>query len=324
MAHAPDDLDPICARVHHTRMSSPQEPADLELILAVVHHGCMGLPQELVDHTMDMLHDDLSALKACSLTCRAMFASTRHLIHRILYLILQDDRTEKEALCHLGPRRKNIGISVLSCKAKRGLLQYTRQVYIRDAKYDYLSNTSTFSPGALLPHLHHFQSLDRIHTLTIDGYNSGSWANHYKSHFTHFHPTLTTLTLRRPFGSHQRVLEFALQFPNLRCLCLEWPDEKVNRNGPNVTTPTTVDRYSPGHLRLAETNGNVPWPMDFVDQLRGGFKFRSVELDNAFRDHGQHLLDVCGGTIKNLTIISSQMGGSSPPFLRVTRGRMIV
>ena len=40
----------------------------------------MILPTELVDYIMDILRDDLRALKACSLTCWAMFASTRHLI----------------------------------------------------------------------------------------------------------------------------------------------------------------------------------------------------------------------------------------------------
>jgi hypothetical protein len=46
----------------------------------------MGLPQELVEHIIDTLQEDLPALKACSLTCKAMFASTRHLIYQTLCL----------------------------------------------------------------------------------------------------------------------------------------------------------------------------------------------------------------------------------------------
>ena len=58
---------------------------DLGLIAAEVHGGCMGLPQEIVDHIMDMLQNDVIALKACSLTCKVMFVSARHLIHHTLY-----------------------------------------------------------------------------------------------------------------------------------------------------------------------------------------------------------------------------------------------
>lgn len=47
---------------------------DLNPISATIHRGCMGLPQELTNHIVDMLYDNILALSACSLTCRAMFA----------------------------------------------------------------------------------------------------------------------------------------------------------------------------------------------------------------------------------------------------------
>ena len=53
---------------------------------ATFRQGCMGLPQELIDYIVDILHNDISTLKACSLTCKAMFASTRRLIHQGLCL----------------------------------------------------------------------------------------------------------------------------------------------------------------------------------------------------------------------------------------------
>lgn len=80
--------------------AEPKEQfADLNPISAAMHYGCMGLPQELVNHTVDMLHDNIPALEACSLTCRTMFASTRHLIHRTLDLTLRNNEhlfTEEE------------------------------------------------------------------------------------------------------------------------------------------------------------------------------------------------------------------------------------
>ena len=82
-----------------------EPPVDLlgVLISTAIHQGCMGLPQEIVDRMVDILRDDLQALKACSLTCKAMFASARYLIHRVLYLTVQNNQSvlnpkrEKEA-----------------------------------------------------------------------------------------------------------------------------------------------------------------------------------------------------------------------------------
>ena len=53
----------------------------------------MGLPQEVGDRIVDMLQDDGSALRACSLTCKVMFTSTRHLIHQTP-LRLEGDQSE--------------------------------------------------------------------------------------------------------------------------------------------------------------------------------------------------------------------------------------
>ena len=61
-----------------------EKPVDLNLIPVMVNHGCMGLPQELVCYIMEILRDDLQALKASSLTYKAMFVSSRQLIHQIL------------------------------------------------------------------------------------------------------------------------------------------------------------------------------------------------------------------------------------------------
>lgn len=59
------------------KLSTKQrQPADIIGISAAIHHGCMGLPQQLVEYIMEVLRDDLQTLKACSLTCKPMFAST--------------------------------------------------------------------------------------------------------------------------------------------------------------------------------------------------------------------------------------------------------
>ena len=197
------------------------------------------------------------------------------------------------------------------------LLQYARSVYIHDTEQDSTPNANIFVPDTLLPHLHYFRSLDRVRNLIIEGYDADSWAAHYEACFAHFYPILTSLTLRRPSGHYQALLRFALQFPNLKYLCFEWLDESVYRILRDVTTPAVIDRspFARGHLRLARIDDAVDWPMDFVDELRNGFNFQSVELENSFGDHGQRLLNAYADAIEHLTITPSQMGAywfSSP------------
>ena len=196
---------------------------------------------------------------------------------------------------------------------ERGLLQYTRQVYIT-AVYE------TFTPGALLPHLHHFQSLDRVHTLTINSYDVVSWANHWKTFFIHFYPTLTSLTLRHPFGNCLLLLQFSLQFPNLQNLCIEFL-----RNGrefvPGLTIPTTIDQSPPlrGHLRLVGVVTVDRLLVDSANKLSNGFNFRSVELEDFWGSRGQHVLNACADTVENLVIIPDTTSMHQPSF-RVVLG----
>jgi hypothetical protein len=292
-----------------------EQPVGLNLISATIRHGCMGLPQDLVGHIVDTLHDDLSALKACSLTCKAMFALTRHLIHQTLCLTPRNGETvsargEGKRLLRLERRNEDVQFRFLSDMGERGLLQYIRKIYIPSARQGDVHDNSTFTPDALRPYMHHFKSLDRVHAITIDLYDSGVWARHYRSCFAHFYPTLTSLTLRRPLGHHRRVLQFVLQFPNLENLCLEWPDGDVGRARPNLTAPTIVDPSSlpHGQFRLAHIDGADHWPTRFAYELQTRFNFRSLELKDSFGDRGQHLLNVAADTIQNLMIISSIRG----------------
>src|ERR1700753_3862742 len=122
----------------------------------------MGLPQELVDHVMDMLYDNIPALKACSLTCKAMFASTRHLIHQKLNL---SQRKARKTLTrgkkrHYEEGDRDFEFRLISFMDERGLLQYVRRVHI--------STHYPLTPETLSPHLHYFQLLNQVHSLTID------------------------------------------------------------------------------------------------------------------------------------------------------------
>ena len=285
-----------------------KQPVDLNQISTVVHHGCMGLPQELVDYIMDMIQNDLLALKACSLACKSMFVSTRHLVHQTLWLTpLNNERVPARGgrFCYLGWNRREDELRFLSYVGEHGLLQYARQVQIR--------MPSTFTPDTLLPHFHHFQSLDRVHTLTIERYDPILWVNHYSTCFVHFYPTLTSLTLTRPLRHYRLLLRFVAQFPNLENLCLEWVTVEKRRR-PRVVIPARIDQSPPlrGHLRLAGVPTRAPWVLDFTHELPYVVNFRSVQLVGFFAAHAQYVLNACAHTLEDLSIMPFDTGARCP------------
>lgn len=261
----------------------------------------MGLPQELIDYIMDTLRDDLRSLKACSLTCKAMFASARRFIHRTLCLTMPNNfsiltQGEEERLRDYRQDGNDVQLRFLSHMGERGLLEYARRVYIH--------THDKFTPSTLLPHLLHFQSLDRILALTIEEYDAFSWVNHSSTYFAHFYPTLTSLTLRHSFDHHHLLLRFALQFPKLEDLCLEWVMLDSLGLGRRAVPPGS-DRSSPlrGRLRLVGYRTIDWWPADFVRELPNGINPRSVELESFRGSSAQRILDACLNTLEDVTFI---------------------
>ena len=258
-------------------VAPPPRPVNLTRIVAEVNYGCMGLPQELVDHIMGELHDDLTALKACSLTCKAMFAPTRRLIHQTLRLYPHNLR---------------------KIFANEGQLHHIRRVHI--------VNSGGFTPRILLPHLHRFQSLDRVHTLIFEKCDTLAWAN--QPYFTHFYPTLTSLTLRHHHsGTYRGLLHFALQFQNLENLCLEATWMNV---APAQGLSALIGSSPPlsGHLQLVGYAAVDQWPVDPIHELPNGMNFRSVELKDFFGDRAQHILNPCSRTLEGLTVVLTTLG----------------
>ena len=268
----------------------------------------MGLPQELVDNIMDTLHDDISTLKACSLTCKSMFASTRRLIHQTLSLTDDNNRsvlTFKERWRYAW-EDPDVRLRLLSRMGERGLLQYARRVH-----YD---SRLPFIPSILLPHLHHFQSLDHVHTLILASYIPVGWENDYTTYFVHFYPTLTSLTLRIPRGSYSLLLQFALQFPKLENLCIEQP---AGLGYGDPATPAIIDQspHSRRHLRLAGDDTRILMGQEFDRGLPSKMSFRSVELDGFFGRRAQYTLNACACTLEGVTIIPRWSGTRRGLFL---------
>ena len=250
---------------------------------------------------MDILRDDKRDLKACSLTCKAMFASTRHLIHQTLYLTRTNSEmiltSEEKSRYHPGGPVGELGqLRFLSFMGERDLLKYARHVYIRA---EFIS-----SSGFLGPYLQHLQSLDRIHTLTLCSYHAIQRHNIHDTCFTQFYSTLTTLALYSPASyAYRAMLQFALQFPNLENLTLV---SRPQRQVLSVTATPPIFTQSPplrGHFRCVGVNPKVPgWLKEFAFDLPNGVSFRSIEFQDVHRENGQHILDGCASSLEEFTL----------------------
>ena len=273
----------------------------------------MGLPQELVDHVMDMLRDNIPALKACSLTCKAMFASTRHLIHRTLHLTLENTLRDLTLGEKLRYRRGNrdVEFRFVTFMGERGLLQYARRVHI--------CTKDPFDPENLLPHLHYFQSLSQVHTLAIDHFRyPEKLLNYQTTCFAHFYPTLTSLALGQSCGD-RGLLDFALRFPNLENLSLEWLEFELGPEAQPTDAATSPERSPPlrGYLRLVASQHYVSDALGVKLFLKPpkGFNFRSLELDEIPSRPAQEALNACAQTLEDLTITNYRYSTLRLPLL---------
>ena len=219
-----------------------------------------------------------------------MFSPTRHLTHQTLCLNVRNNnsiltREEKDKHRHQGSGHQELRLRFLFYMGEHGFLQYTRRVHI--------GGSVRFTPETLLPHLHYFQSLDHVHTLVFEGYRAAPWVCRHNTRFTHFYPTLTSLTLTRPAGKYRTIMRFALQFPNLESLCFEWlVDDEETRLGLDVRV--FVEKFPPlrGHLRLA-SEAQTQWLEDVSRDLQDS-NFRSVEIEAGFLGHYvQPILNMC-------------------------------
>ena len=141
----------------------------------------------------------------------------------------------------------------------------------------------------------------------FEQYTTVTWGTHHWGRFIYFHPSLTSLTLRRPTGSYRLLLQFALQFPNLENLCLEeWSDGWAT----TTACPIIIDKLPPlcGNLRLAGFRTIAGWPTRNAYGLSDGMNFQTVELEDFFGDQAQRILNACAHTLENLTIAPQSIG----------------
>ena len=189
----------------------------LDLGAITITETWKGLPQEIVNHVVFMLRDDLKSLKACSLTCKAMFVSTRCVIHRNIRLSWKrnlDLFTIPERQRYTLGEHPGVPVRVLSEISAYGLLSYARHLYTPLHR--------NFTPADLQP-FNDFQRFDRIQELDIYWLHTPNSLETFDTYFTNIVPTLRSLHLNTPMGDTRDILDFIRRFPHLNDFTLKMP-----------------------------------------------------------------------------------------------------
>lgn len=284
---------------------SAWEPPDLDLepfldLSTVTVTGTwMDLPQEIVNHILFLLGNDLKSLKACSLTCKTMFVSTRPIIHRKVSLTYEQNwevLTLREKQRYIRGDRQDIALKVLYGIAAHGLLPYGRHLTINTNK--------VLTPANLQPFNHHFQRLDRIQELSIYWLDTPGFLEQFDTFFENLVPTLRSLHLARPTGDTRDILDFICRFPHLEDLSFSTSSENFHdwETWRSASLPI-VKKIPPfrGRLklgRISEWHGHI---LQQLISLPGKPRFRFVDFQSCPAVVEQLIIDTCSGTIETLS-----------------------
>ena len=116
-----------------------------------------------MDDILSYLLDDLSALKACSRTCKSLFGATRPILHQRVCLAsssVQAGRPKAKGSL-FSPRRGDFEAFERLVDADRsGTLRYIQHLTFK-------MGNSFPTPENMLKHHLHFQSMTNLHSLTL-------------------------------------------------------------------------------------------------------------------------------------------------------------
>ena len=248
-----------------------------------------------------MLGDDLKSLKACSLTCKAMFFSARRIIHRKIRLTSDKNwelLTVPERQRYIRGERQGIAVRVLSTIAAQGLLPYARHLSININK--------NFTPANLQPFIHHFQCFDRVQEFTVDWLDTSGFLEHFDTYFANFVPTLHSLHLDNPTGDTRDILDFVCRFPHLDDLTFSMASGHFAGSDTWRSRSLPVVKRVPPFRGRLKLNGISGWRNHLLFQLislPGKRRFRFIDFQNCDSDAVQSVVDGCSGTLESVSTV---------------------
>jgi len=290
--------------------SPPLAPPPPPLPMITYDKGLFSLPDDIICEIFSLL--DGATLKSCSLTGKVLSRSAKPFLHRMLCLTCK------------APSRKNKfeGLQILG---ERGLLQHTRHLSIVHFPYG-----KPLLPHSMEPYIQYLRTFTNLRTLRAVCLDTYGFIPRMEEYFGAWFGTLRSLDLVFPGGSHQQIICFACQFPNLRYpkITTYISDTHYIQNSRGLHFDIKISPPLDGTLDLQwdADRGFEYDPMgahlilgDLV-ALPSGLKFRTLKIPSDCTSNNLRLLvNACAPTLKCMVFIggrssASFLHGERPPF----------
>jgi len=230
---------------------------------------------------------DTSSLLACSLTCYSWYiASVPHLHYAL---------TTRPGSWPYVP--KAAWPLPLQNASKLGLLPLVKKFWVHAPTHcfyrfsSYRFNSRTLSQ---------FSALTNVQELRLDNMDVHGFMPEVSQYFGHFLPTVRSLALGSPGGSHRQIIFFIGMFKHLEDLTLFNDELEPWQRGP-ADDPTLVPPFAPPlRGRLVASRLKREGLLKDMVKLFGGIRFRHMYICDV--GETRLLLDACAETLETLQL----------------------
>ena len=253
------------------------------------------LPQDIVETIITNLIYDKFSLRACSLTCYSWYIAAVPHLHHTLVIDTDDPRNRRFQWPNLIWHKHMLDL--LPLVKKLHILAY-----------------ASYGRGEITPKMFNWRALGKFTALTnvqelgIEFLDIPKFMPRLRRYFGHFLPTVRSLALRSPMGSHRQIIYFIGLFQHLQDLKLLFRSFGSNSKEAPVGDLTLIPPFVPplrGHLTVTLSN-RVELLEDMIG-LFGGIRFRSMDL---FSVVGMRLLlNACVETLETLRLHQNDVRG---------------
>jgi len=266
-----------------SRGASPETPTTRSSLVT-------RLPQDIVEMIITHLIYDKPSLCACSLTCYSWYiAAVPHLHHT---LIIDTDDPWK---------RRFRWPNIILYKHMLGLLPLVKKLHIIARVF--------YGRGEITPKMFRcctllkFSALTNVQELGIEFLNISKFMPRLRRYFGHFLPTVRSLALRSPRGTHRQIIYFIGLFQHLQDLKLIFNSSFgfISKEEAPVGDLTLIPPFVPPlRGRLTMTLSRTVELLEDMIGLFGGIRFRSMDLFNV--NGTRLLLNACVETLETLRL----------------------
>ena len=244
---------------------------------------------------------DTPSLRACTLTCYSWYIAAVPQLHHTLIIGTGDPEGWKF-------RWPN----PIWYKHMLGLLPLVRKLHI------HLRTGYDHGPGTVSPKMFRccilgkFSALTNVQELGIEFLDIPKFMPKLRRYFGRSSPTVRSLALRSPKGSHRQIIYFVGLFRYLEDLKLlfECPSFGSMKEVP-VGDLTLVPLFAPPlRGRLTMTLSKRVELLEDMIRLFGGIRFRSMDLSNV--EGARLLLNACVETLQTLRLHQTDPRGEWP------------